>query len=209
MFVLQGQISLEGKTYSESVMYQPYSKITKIITLSSESQLCGIRFHPGMSFSFLDNLVGLNKQANQDVLSFTPANNLVTRLKEAQSHSARIALLERWCLDYVDQGDTPEERSQLIQRAQDGKIGESFGESQRQVERKFQHWIGMTPKQFQRLRRVHASIQDLRDNPELSLAELAAYQGFSDQAHMTREFKNFALITPGEFSRRLKKNMPD
>ncbi|USD33549.1 MULTISPECIES: helix-turn-helix domain-containing protein [Vibrio] len=206
MFVLQGMVGLEGKTYTESAMYQPYSKITKTITLAPKSQLCGIRFHPGMSFSFLDRLVETNQVCFQDTFPFKGPSKLLTQLKEAPSHSVRIVLLMRWCLGFVAQSNTTDERAKLIQRAQDGKIGECFGESQRQVERKFQHWIGMSPKHFQRLRRVHTSIQALRNNPELSLADLAAYQGFSDQAHMTREFKSFARITPGKLSRRIKQN---
>ncbi|AXN30086.1 helix-turn-helix domain-containing protein [Vibrio coralliilyticus] len=204
MFVLQGLVGLEGRTYGESVMYQPYSRVTKNITISCEAQLCGVRFHPGMQFSFLEELVEANKANHQDVFCFEPSEALVKQLSEHQSHNKRIALLMDWCLENVSQIDTDIDRAKLIHLAQDGKIGESFGENQRQVERKFKHWVGMSPKHFQRLRRVHASIQELRDNPELSLAELAAYQGFSDQAHMTREFKNFALITPGQFSRRLK-----
>ncbi|KJY93165.1 AraC family transcriptional regulator [Vibrio neptunius] len=204
MFVLKGQVSLEGRAYSQSAVYHPYSIVTKNITMSCEAELCGVRFHPGMQFSFLDELIEASKVNRQDGFCFEPSKALVTQLSEQQNHSKRIALLMNWCSEYVSQHDVDEDRAKLIHLAQDGKIGESFGESQRQVERKFKHWVGMSPKYFQRLRRVHASIQNLRDNPQLSLAELAAYQGFSDQAHMTREFKNFVLITPGQFSRRLK-----
>ncbi|UGA57786.1 helix-turn-helix domain-containing protein [Vibrio sp. VB16] len=62
----------------------------------------------------------------------------------------------------------------------------------------------MSPKYFQRLRRVNFCILVLRENPNISLSELAFDQGFSDQAHMTREFNTFVLTTPGEISQKIR-----
>ena len=114
MFVLQGQVSLEGKTYGESVMYQPYSRVTKNITISCEAQLCGVRFHPGMQLSFFEELVEANKENHQDVLCFEPSEPLVKQLSEYQSHNKRIALLMDWCLENVSQIDTDIDRANLI-----------------------------------------------------------------------------------------------
>jgi AraC-like DNA-binding protein len=56
----------------------------------------------------------------------------------------------------------------------------------------------MTPKQYQRILRVKKAIDYLRQHKEASLVEVSQQFGFSDQAHMTREFRAIARITPGK-----------
>ncbi|OJT01461.1 hypothetical protein BEE62_09030 [Marinobacter nauticus] len=79
-----------------------------------------------------------------------------------------------------------------------GALNEQIGVSQRHVERLFKHWMEMTPKQYQRILRVKRAIDYIREHSRANLAEVAHQFGFSDQAHMTREFRAIARITPGK-----------
>ncbi len=64
-----------------------------------------------------------------------------------------------------------------------------LGVSYRQALRRFQTAVGLTPKEFARLRRIRtACIRALRDARPGNLAEISASTGFADQAHMSREF---------------------
>ncbi len=47
-----------------------------------------------------------------------------------------------------------------------------------------------------RLARVRRAAAQLRQAPALS--ELAHSEGFADQAHMTREFRRWLKVTPGQ-----------
>ena len=49
------------------------------------------------------------------------------------------------------------------------------------------------------LRRVERARQLLKTRTELSLAEVAAHAGFSDQSVFTHHFKRHAGVTPGQF----------
>jgi AraC-like DNA-binding protein len=49
------------------------------------------------------------------------------------------------------------------------------------------------------LRRVDRAKQLLQCGGDLSLAELAAHAGFSDQSQLTRHFKRIVGVTPGQF----------
>nr|WP_286206491.1 helix-turn-helix domain-containing protein [Sessilibacter corallicola] len=82
-----------------------------------------------------------------------------------------------------------------------GKLNESIALSQRQMERQFKLWLDMTPKYYQRILRIKKTINFLRENKDANLAEVAVQFGFSDQAHMTREFRTIASITPGKFEK--------
>lgn len=49
-----------------------------------------------------------------------------------------------------------------------------------------------------RISRFQVAVETLADSASPSLAELAADTGYSDQAHMTREFRALADLTPGQ-----------
>nr|WP_001897448.1 helix-turn-helix domain-containing protein [Vibrio cholerae] len=58
--------------------------------------------------------------------------------------------------------------------------------------------MNISPKQYQRILRVQRTVNYLRQNKGVSLVEVSQQFGFSDQAHMTREFRAIACITPGK-----------
>lgn len=62
----------------------------------------------------------------------------------------------------------------------------------------FKSEFGCTPSSLIRRRRIERASFLLRATRD-SLTQIAAKTGFSDQAHLTREFKRFAEVTPGRF----------
>ncbi len=63
----------------------------------------------------------------------------------------------------------------------------------------FRHATGMSPKRYLRLLRFQAVLSAMRENPAASLSALALGAGYSDQAHMTREFTECAGVTPSRY----------
>ncbi len=63
----------------------------------------------------------------------------------------------------------------------------------------FRHATGMSPKRYLRLLRFQEVLRAMRDYPATSLSALAHGAGYSDQAHMTREFTECAGITPSRY----------
>ncbi len=68
--------------------------------------------------------------------------------------------------------------------------------SRRQIERRFRDAFGMSPSRLRRIERFRRASRQLVVEPGASLARLAAACGFSDQAHMTREFRALAGVPP-------------
>ena len=66
--------------------------------------------------------------------------------------------------------------------------------------RQFRAVTGMPPHQYVIARRVELAQQLLRDG-ELTLAEVAAGAGFSDQSHLSHHFRRVVGVTPGRFRR--------
>src|SRR5690606_1566750 len=71
--------------------------------------------------------------------------------------------------------------------------------SQRQFERNFKHLAGFSPKYFSRIVRFEKSIANAYDDPSLSLTDLALRSGYFDQAHMIRDYRQFAGKKPSTY----------
>ncbi|KJV09136.1 hypothetical protein VZ95_13405 [Elstera litoralis] len=80
------------------------------------------------------------------------------------------------------------------------QLGAETGLSAFQLIRGFRAAYGIPPHAFQKLARLALAEQALRQGQ--AIAEVAADCGFSDQAHLTRAFKSFRGVTPGQFRAR-------
>ena len=85
--------------------------------------------------------------------------------------------------------------------SQIGAIQRHSGYSPRHFIALFRTSVGMTPKHFYRVRRFNSVLRRLAGNAE-SLADIAASIGYSDQSHLTREFRELAGITPTQYQPR-------
>jgi AraC family transcriptional regulator len=65
--------------------------------------------------------------------------------------------------------------------------------------RQFKAATGLPPHQYVILRRVERARQLLHAGTGLSLAEVAAHAGFSDQSHFSHHFKRLVGVTPRQF----------
>ena len=70
--------------------------------------------------------------------------------------------------------------------------------SRRQFERKFIHYAGYSPKQFQRIARFNAVIKGFEKRPR-SLTEMAYNCGYYDQSHFIHDFRLFSGYNPKMF----------
>lgn len=60
----------------------------------------------------------------------------------------------------------------------------------------FRHSVGLTPKVYCRVLRLQRAVERI---PGASLAEVAAEVGYSDQAHLSREFRALTGVSPGRY----------
>ena len=67
--------------------------------------------------------------------------------------------------------------------------------------RQFKAATGLPPHQYVIARRVERAKQLLQGDGDLSLAQVAARAGFSDQSQFSRHFKRLVGVTPGQFRR--------
>lgn len=66
---------------------------------------------------------------------------------------------------------------------------------------RFREMVGTTPKHFERICRFNRAIRAIRQADAAPLATIAADHGYADQAHLSREVKDFAQTTPSSLHR--------
>lgn len=74
-----------------------------------------------------------------------------------------------------------------------------LGASSRQLARRFDATVGVSPKEFSRVTRFLRAVRKLDQGGHVTLTETALECGYFDQAHFNHDFREFAGITPREF----------
>ncbi len=114
----------------------------------------------------------------------------------------RIRALEEWltravasCAAAARRGNRRRRLSGAAGRAPIDALAAQSGTSLRQLERQFRDDVGLTPKTFSRIVRLQSALKRVRQGRALTDVALAC--GFYDQAHMTRDFREIAAMSPG------------
>jgi AraC-like DNA-binding protein len=76
-------------------------------------------------------------------------------------------------------------------------LAEAAGTSARTLRRDMDDAVGMPARTLGAVFRFQHTMRLLRLRPNIGLSTLAQEAGYSDQAHMTREFRTFGGFTPG------------
>jgi AraC-like DNA-binding protein len=78
-------------------------------------------------------------------------------------------------------------------------VAQEVGWSPGHLSRVFAEVVGLTPRVLARLLRVRRLLEDLDVHGEIRWSDLAAEWGWCDQAHLIRDFKRHAGVTPLQY----------
>jgi AraC-like DNA-binding protein len=138
------------------------------------------------------------------------ARLLTDRLEDAGSWEARFALLDAVFAERLAQARQPSDDVAWAWRSLErthgkapiGWICDRLGRSRRHLASRFREQIGLTPKTVARIFRFERAVA-LLQRGDVSLAELAFECGYYDQAHLNRDFRDFAGRSPAAYARRI------
>ena len=146
----------------------------------------------------------MNRMVALDDLFGAPAGVLASELYDAGTWEARFAILDREILARVERGhDVPPAVRWAWQRlvrsggrVSIGTIVDEVGCSPRHLITQFTHEIGLTPKVMARVLRFGRAAELLKSADGMGLVHIANECGYYDQAHFSRDFREFAGVTP-------------
>lgn len=207
IFNLGCDVLIGAECLPKGVFLMPVSQVAHTIQMPPGARLAGIRFHPAAGYAVFGEQHKQHIQLLREDNCYASFHCLFDSLTEKLHADCQIKVMQQWCEERW--GEESQNNTEFLPAALEkafdrilcgerpGQLEAFVGLSQRQIERMFNTWLGMTPKHYQRIQRVRLAVQFLKAHPEADLAGVAADHGFSDQAHMTREFKKIARITPG------------
>lgn len=87
-----------------------------------------------------------------------------------------------------------------IYSAEDGcvniqQLADDAGYSDRYIRKKFDEYIGFSPKKFSQIVRFQQTISEIL-SPNSNVEELISQRGFYDESHFYKEFKKMAQLSP-------------
>ena len=85
------------------------------------------------------------------------------------------------------------------------KLQDEINLTEKTFQRKFRMYVGVSPKQYQRICRFRKALNQLNANNFSNLTELAYDNGYTDQSHFTRNFKEFTGINPYQYLMELER----
>lgn len=169
----------------------------------------GVRLEAGAASAFVEAPVRelVDRLPELDSVARGLARGLVEELAAPARNEHWTDVLERRLLRALERSRTaradPLEHAVARARSSGGRapiaeLARAVGLSTRQLERAFRERVGLGPKTFARLVRFQRALALLR-HPGPTLAAIAARCGYFDQAHLVRDFRQFAHASPGRF----------
>jgi len=139
----------------------------------------------------------------------TEADRLVEQLAEAADWSTRFLTLDNFLLSRIRRSERAPREIDWAWRQLDQsrgsirvqKISEQLGWTRKRLVKAFRDEIGIPPKVLARVLRFRRTLVEFKAQTMVDFSQLAAECGYSDQAHMIRDFKDFSGLTPTELVR--------
>ena len=80
-----------------------------------------------------------------------------------------------------------------------GDIAAELGVSHGHLDRQFMEQVGVSPRTLARILRMRRLLEEIDVHGSVGWADKAADLGWSDQAHLIRDFKRHTGVTPTEY----------
>lgn len=166
----------------------------------------GARLLTGLPMHLLTNAV-LNVEE-----AFGPASGeLLERLREASGWGERFQIIDRFIqarlLAASERPDAMLWAYATLRRttgaASIASLADALGYSQKHLIAQFREHLGLPPKTLARVMRFESAVRMIRSEHSPDWAQIVIDCRYYDQAHLIREFKQFAGMTPGEYASRL------
>lgn len=168
----------------------------------------GIRFRPGGIFPFVKTPLHLFTNLSEQVDNVNKAlgSAVYEQLIELSTWQERIEKLETHLIQQLRNVSYPvpmglvirqiiQERGQLSIK----QLSTQTTISSRQLERNFKQYVGVSPKLLSRIIRFRYITTLLKDASRDSLMGIAFTNGYTDHAHLTKEFQEFSGLQPSAY----------
>lgn len=126
---------------------------------------------------------------------------------EPTGRQLAISACVAWCVEHLT---TPDEEGLLANSMEDlvssdrdivrvDQLAERLGLTTRAVQRLAHRYVGLPPLAIIRRYRLQEAAQRLREEPAVTIAQVAAELGYADHAHLSADFRQVLGFTPSTY----------
>jgi AraC-like DNA-binding protein len=217
MLQQSGSSSLDDRKLSPAIV-SGLQSTARTVDVSSNSAMVIVRFTEiGAAAVIRDPIYSLydSSIAIDEVLLHSDVDRVLNSLADSKNFAERATAVENFLSTYLRTAFVPnpqiEVATQLIRQSGGqvsiDKLTNLLRTNHSTLERQFKSSVGATPKALSRLARLH-NVCRLRELGK-SLTQIAYEAGFSDQAHLTHEFRRLVGSAPEDFfSQQSPRNLP-
>ncbi|MGW2179189.1 AraC family transcriptional regulator [Streptomyces sp. NPDC001732] len=177
--------------------------------LEGRGRVCGVQFRPGGFRPFAPD-----RPVAQWTGQRLPADEVFTppappsAVLDPADEDARVAALDAYLLALAPRPDPQAERAmalvdlvrtdRTVRRVDE--LARITGLSPRSLQRLFSTYVGVGPKWVVLRYRIHEALERAETDPAVDWAALATELGYSDQAHLIRDFTATVGVSPTAFA---------
>lgn len=189
----------------------PQCYLSGIDTQKSDYLMGNSFSHFGVSF-YPHALKRLFKIDAHELINQLPDINLFGaidldfQLQNAASHLVRVDIISAFLFKKLDNYglndalvDALVFNQAITETSNIPTIQKKYKISERQLERKFNAFIGVSPKKLQRITRFEKALMLLQNAEYSQLTGIAYNLGYTDQSHFIKDFKSFSGFSPYAF----------
>ena len=175
-------------------------------------RLFGIRFKPAGAGAFFDFEMKEVTDRIEPLSTFwgTTAMELEERLWKAPSFDRQVGVVESYLQGRLKRpsilGPAFHNCIEAILVTSGtrkvGEISRHFGMSERELERKFNRLVGLSPKTFSRIVRFQAVLQSISLSAPTNILDTTYHFGYYDQSHLIKDFLRFSGMNPSDYFER-------
>jgi AraC-like DNA-binding protein len=191
-----------------------------LVRSAGRLRFVGVRFKPGQSHRFLGIPASevTNLRVGLEDLWSAEAKDLAERLSELGEPHLQVLELQEHLERMLRIRDLPDDRyitaiiSQVTARRGEisvEQLARTAGITRQHLGRKFDYYVGVSPKLFIRLIRFRSLIEQAALVGVKDLSLVALDHGYYDQAHMTHDFREFSGVSPARYFSGRKVYPPD
>ncbi|SFP00997.1 transcriptional regulator, AraC family [Chitinophaga sp. YR627] len=166
-----------------------------------------ICFQPGMAYKFFHLSMHTLTDTTAELADVWKgmAIEMEEKLADAGDNVTRVAIVQQYLLRQLANSKDDRQITNCLLLAQRSseplsvqQLTKNAGISQRYLLRKFQQYVGLSPKEYLKVNRFVRSLQHLKKYPHQSLTHIAYESGYYDQAHFIRDYNVYSGHTPRE-----------
>jgi AraC-like DNA-binding protein len=176
----------------------------ELIATGDMKRLAGVVFRPGGLGPWLRERADLFYEQSLSLSDLWAMEPVRERLREpATTAEVTLQVLDETLCERASARERRSHVRQALSLLRSLSVRETareLGISERRLHHVFSEDVGLSPKQWSRVRRFQRAVRALHQGAEMRWAELAVTCGYADQAHFSRDFRSFSGIDPTTYS---------